>query len=193
MKIAFTGAQCTGKSTQVRLLEDYLVVESASRVIAREGLPVNRCGDLTSQMCITGRMELDMHRTKDLDYVVWERTHVDSYAYATSCKLGPARNSYLDIVEQLAKKQFEEYFDLVFLFPAYTLDDFVDVCDGVRDCDEEYRLFIHSTIVDMLSFLGVDYLTVPMGTIEERRLFIDSQIKLAEHQPIIERLESYAK
>jgi AAA domain len=190
MKIAFTGAQCTGKSTQVRLLKDYHIVESASRFVAKEGMPVNRQGDLSSQIVITGRMELDLHRTKEIENVVWERTHIDSYAYASVCKIGPAKDSYLDMVEQLARKQFEEYFQLVFFFPAYDLCEFVNVEDGTRDCEETYRTYIGNNIQDMLDFFQVPYLTIPRGTITERHAFIEEQIKLAENRPVIERLSN---
>lgn len=193
MKIAFTGAQCTGKSTQIRLLKDYHVVESASRFVAKEGIPVNREGTLASQVVITGRQELDMHRTIDLPNVAWERTHIDSYAYATVSKLGPAKNSYLDVLEQLARKQFENYFELVFFFPSYDLTKFLDVEDGTRDCEETYREYINDAIIDMLEWLQIPFKVVPEGSINERHLFIEEQILLAENEPSISEVQNYMR
>lgn len=180
MRISFTGAQSTGKSTHASMLSGYTLVPSASRFVAKEGMPVNRAGTLSSQITIAGKMEIDMHRMKDVPNTVWERSHIDIYAYGTAANLSPARDECLAVIKALALKQMHTYFDMVFYFPAYDIDNFVGAEDGIRDCDVDYRDYIDDIILNTLKELKVDYITVPCGTIKDVHRYIEDKITMQD-------------
>jgi hypothetical protein len=180
MKVGFVGAQSCGKSTQAELLKEnceYHLVKSASRTIAELGVPVNREASLAGQIMIAGQQETDMIRCRDYKNLVMERTHVDSLAYAVECDLSGVYVPYYYCVSQLARKQMNEYFNIVLWFPAYLPETFEDTNNNrYRDPDVNYRAIISSRIEGLLATLSVKYHTVPQDTVENVHNWIKETI-----------------
>lgn len=193
MKIGMCGAQATGKTTHAEMLRGYTLVPSPARHVVKEGFPVNRSGTLSSQIVIAGKMELDMKRNEKVIDLVYERTHVDCYAYTTNAAVEPVKNEMLAVIKELARKQIKDYFDLVFYFPAYDINNFVAPDDGVRDCDEDYRQYIDGVIKDLLSDINADYITVPCGSIKSVHEFIEEHIRDRELSIQLESLKIIKK
>jgi predicted ATPase len=182
-RIAFTGAQASGKSTQARLLasKGYKLVPSASRIASQSGVQVNRKGTMSTQIIVAGLMELQTYtRADESDNIVWERTHVDALAYGRTSNLQGLWPEYEACIKLLAQNMMLNYFDIVFHFPAYPMEHFEgDLEDGTRDTNPGYRSLIGQHIIDILEDIGVNYYTVPMGDIIEVQNFIMSSIEQA--------------
>lgn len=180
MRVAFCGAQCTGKSTQAKLLGDkgYTVVPSASRIVANLGLEVNRDGTLSSQMIISGIAEYQLEEYKGYENVVWERTHFDICGYSKTCNLGAAKWDYINCSLELARKQAKGYFNLIFYFPAYPLGNFSgEINDGIRDVDPEYREVVSGNIKEALLDCEAQFIVVPEGSESSVAEFISWHIE----------------
>jgi len=208
MKVGFCGSQCTGKTTQAEQLGialGFIVVPSASRLAARMGVPVNREGNLSSQAVIIGKIEGQKYyyaqkerseygKTLDL---VWERTHVDALAYSQTSDLWDVQEHYLICHRALAEDMMNNYFDMVFYFPAYDLSEFLgEVDDGIRDVDPMYRAKVDAIILaELESLCRQPYITVPNGPPEEVHQFIKNivmeekiTISMERHKGILDRL-----
>ena len=179
MRIGFTGSQCSGKSTQAKFLEDrdgFIAVPSASNIAAKNGVIVNREGDLSTQFVIIGKIEEQKYLYHQED-LVWERTHIDALAYSQTCNLWGLDEAYLTIHRALAINQMKHYFDIVFYFPAYPLDNFLgELNNGVRDIDPEYRNRIDTIIKTELDLAYIDYYSVPEGNVKYVHDFIKKTI-----------------
>jgi hypothetical protein len=188
MKIGFVGTQCSGKSTQAKLLETkgYEIVPSASSLVAKAGVPVNREGTLSTQFMIAGMVEMQMvlHNTPTVNYV-WERTHVDHLAYGRTANLWGMNKAYEYCVVKLVHNMMANYFDIVLYFPGYDLEHFQGEKDnGIRDANPEYRSLIDDHILAILNSIEVEYFTVPQGDLVEVNNFIMNSIssKLLQHE-----------
>ena len=84
MKISFTGAGCSGKSTLLKKCREYYgdkftYVTEVTRPIARKGLPINEDGNNETQRAI-----IDAHiENNKLDNVIMDRCILDGYVYTT--------------------------------------------------------------------------------------------------------------
>ena len=84
MKISFTGTGCSGKSTLLKMCQEYYgdrfqYVTEVTRPIARKGLPINEDGNDETQRAI-----IDAHiENNKLDNVIMDRCIVDGYIYTT--------------------------------------------------------------------------------------------------------------
>lgn len=179
MRVGFSGCQCSGKTTQARLLAEknkFTLVQSPARAVAELGVPVNRQGSLSSQIMISGQMEKELFITRHIENVVFERTHVDILAYAAECSLCGLNQQYFDVAYCLAEKMLNDL-DIVFFFPAYDISNFIgEKADGIRDIDPSYRKSIAERVKVMLKDLRPDYKTVPEGTTDYVHEWIYGQI-----------------
>jgi len=199
MKVGFCGSQCTGKSTQAQLLGEKLgftVVPSASRLAANVGVPVNREGTLSSQFVIIGKIECQKYYYEQVETtsfgkrldLVWERTHVDSLAYSQTSQLWGVDDHYLICHRALAEDQMKNYFDMIFYFPAYDIDEFLgEIDDGIRDIDPDYRNRVDSIIRSELDNMRCSYIVVPNACPEDVHAFIKTEIIHSRIDDTIER------
>jgi dephospho-CoA kinase len=82
MKISFTGTGCSGKSTLLKMCQEYYgdkfqYVTEVTRPLARKGFKINEEGDSATQRAI-----IDAHiENNKLDDVIMDRCIVDGYVY----------------------------------------------------------------------------------------------------------------
>lgn len=163
-RIAFTGAQGTGKTTLLEMFKDsgVNVITEVVRKLARTGIPINTDGTNETQKAVFDAFTKEL--SQPISYIT-DRCHVDALAYT---KAQVARGKvdtdvfYNQLVE--AAKFFDENPDIVV---CYFPIEFGVIDDGVRSTDEEYRHEIDENVLDILDTLGIDYVTVS-GSPEER-------------------------
>lgn len=168
-KICLTGAQGTGKTTTLRLLQeqeclkDHVFITEVVRKLARDqGIQINRLGNDESQELIFNTY-LDIFH--DTPRFVSDRGLTDVMAYTIDgvsnhqVKMGTLEKleSRMEMFTQENPRVLYIYFPI----------EFPGVEDGVRDTDEEYRKAISDNILDVLDKMGVEFLVVH-GSPEER-------------------------
>ena len=172
MRIGFTGAQGTGKSTLVDILVNDVLVgyhrhTNASRILSSEldNFGINRNAGFLEQCVISGSVALDVISNRNL---VADRTIIDTLAYASN---NENINSYQ--VHELMYKflAVAELYDHIFYVPI----EFTTEEDGIRDTDDNYRRVIDRSIKSLLDISGV-YYTELNGTVEERLATIKDEI-----------------
>lgn len=181
MRIGFTGAQGTGKTTLINLLEEDGSLGPITRTISPArtalslGLLVNRDADVFSQLMVSvANINKEYMVDPTADMIISDRTPVDSLAY-TLYQLkevwtemdGRLSEWYWNQLLVLSLSNMDVY-DELFYFPAY----FAPKSDGVRDSDREYQLDIDLTIKRLLDENDIEVHIVPDVSKEERLTWI---------------------
>lgn len=164
MKLIYTGAQGTGKSTMLRLTPIDNKITEVVRQMAKQGVKINRDGDEESQKSIfnayMGLLNQDGEWVSD-------RGLTDVLAYTMYLY---ANNPGLDLGDIMAEQLRElrnynrEHQDVIYVyFPI----EFPVVGDGVRDTDEVYRSTIDRYIKDLLIMSNAHFITIT-GDVKNR-------------------------
>ena len=175
MKIAFTGAQSTGKTTLLEALKanqsykyDYEFVDEITRRMVKKGLKINEEGSDTTQLLIMNE------HIKNLLYpnVIMDRCMLDGVVYTRWLY---EHNNVSQWVWDYAQNVFDKYinrYDYIF----YLAPEFDIVDDGVRSINTDFRDEIVDLFEDYISMfsLPVVHLT---GTVEERLEKIYSKLR----------------
>lgn len=175
MKIIFTGAQGTGKTTILDYFKDqnYNVITEVVRKLSKEGVNINEMGDVEGQRKIFNTyVELF---DKNNEYVS-DRGLTDVLSYTMYLSTRSSSTEYNELLDEQYNK-LKEYCELnkdaiFFYFPI----EFSVVDDGVRSTSDEFRKMIDSYILCLLKELEIHYYEV-RGTIEERINFVKSIIE----------------
>lgn len=182
MKVGFTGAQGTGKTTIAKALCEatgWEFVKSSSAEAVEAGYKINRDADPISQLVTTvSRISNEYAAEKSHRNVVLDRTLIDSLAY-TGYQFDKVwdwdqktgfyyLNSY-----NLVEKQMREY-DHVFYCPIYWQPELRD--DGLRDDDAKYQEHIDYYIRWYLSTMEVPHTEMPSGSVAHRLDFVQRVI-----------------
>lgn len=164
MKLIYTGAQGTGKSTMLRLTPIDNKITEVVRQMAKQGVKINRDGDEESQELIFNAYMVLLNQAGEW---VSDRGLTDVLAYTMYLH---ANNPELDLgdimTEQLRKlKNYnQEHQDVIYVyFPI----EFPVVGDGVRDTDEVYRSTIDRYIKDLLIMSNAHFITIT-GDVKNR-------------------------
>jgi nicotinamide riboside kinase len=139
MKIALSGAQCTGKTTLLNKLKSsglldssYEYVVESIRNLKKQGFAINEDGDNTSQLMINNMHFQNLYRHGNmvfdrclLDGIVfthyqYDHGHISKWVYEYTCNLF---DSYVRM------------YDLI----IYTMPDVALVPDGTRSMNVEFR------------------------------------------------------
>jgi len=145
MKISFTGTGCSGKSTLLKMCQDYYgdkfqYITEVTRPLARKGLPINESGGDETQMAI-----IDAHiENNKLDNVIMDRCIVDGYVY-TNWLYG--RDKVHDTTYTYAWETFNEIFenlDIIFYCEPLSMKS-----DGERSTNTEFQ----KDIDDMMKYI----------------------------------------
>ena len=150
MRIGFTGAQGTGKTTLLRAIEKadlgFTVVPSTAREAIKAGFSLNRDADPLSQLVTTvSRVALEDNLYRITGKTLSDRTPLDSLAYTlyqlTFVWEKRESDYYWNISQGLVLEHMHKY-DHIFYFPPY----FAPKNDGVRDDDVLYQKTIDGII-----------------------------------------------
>lgn len=164
MKIIFTGAQGTGKTSVLNDFKEkgHDVVTEVVRNLSKKGVKINKDGDEKGQTKIFNEYKKIFSEKQDF---ISDRGLIDVVAYTVYL----ARHG--KVSEEFANKQIKQLHKFVInnpdFFYCYFPIEFEVVDDGVRDLDEEFRNEISEIILSLLGALGLSFILVT-GTLEER-------------------------
>lgn len=158
MKIAFTGAQSTGKTTLLNMLrekeqlKDYIFYDNITRSIQDEGYSINRNSCAATQYRIA-KAHQDICNTENF---IADRSMIDCYVYSLylfnqgKLKEDEKLDLYLKMLDLVGK------YDYIF----YIRPEFEPVADGVRDVDREFVSDIAKLFEDVIN----DLIDKPLGS-----------------------------
>lgn len=184
MKIAFSGAQSTGKSTLIKYLKEHNIfkpevkfIDSVTREIQKKGFKINENSGDDTQNAMIDAHETLLHANV-LGDTVWDRCIVDVCAY-TWYLYGEGRVSSLTCGRALSSilSNFRKY-DLIFYIPP----EFDIVQDGVRSDSVTFRDTVANTmeaLVDAIDLAGGKVVKLS-GTVEERAKQVISAIEKSD-------------
>jgi len=166
MKIAFTGAHCTGKTTLLKDIEEMFVdkfkvhsVTEVARKIIEKGYPLNMDATVDSYIhYINDQLNAENEQMQGCDVFISDRTLLDPVAYAmVNSKLPrPYISEYfIDMMKNVWLLEKDRY-DLYIYFPI----EFALEYDGVRPSDEMYRRDIDNMILSLLEQFQIKYIKI---------------------------------
>ena len=183
MKIAFTGAQGTGKSTLLNYLADndikevegYTYVKEVTRRIQKQfNLDINEKGSLTTQILIITDHIVNLRKPK----VIMDRCILDALVYTRwLCDYNPGIEPWVyDYCENVFKSYIDKYDIIFYLKPEFDL-----VSDGVRSDDVSFRDDIAELFETYINNYDVE--VVPLtGTVKQRISQIKKAIKSKKNE-----------
>ena len=166
MKVSFTGAQSTGKTTlleAVKSNEDfrfkYEFIDEITRRMQKKGLKINEAGGNTTQLLIMNE------HIKNLLYenAIMDRCAIDGVVYTHWLY---KQNKIEKWVWDYARNVFEHYvnrYDIIF----YLKPEFDIVDDGVRSVDISFRDEIVELFERYIKHVRIPVITLS-GTVEQR-------------------------
>lgn len=186
MRIAFTGAHCTGKTTMLKDICQMAVKESleigyiseVARRIINKGYPLNMDANIDSYVhYINDQLLAESEKMDKYDIFISDRTLLDPVAYARVNSRLPRPyipQYFIDMMQSVWLLESKRY-DLYVYFPI----EFELEMDGIRPSDEEYRHDIDKEILSILNENNINYVKV-IGTPKERREYLFSIINQCE-------------
>jgi nicotinamide riboside kinase len=166
MRIAFTGAHSTGKTTLLRTLQEreilgpeYVFVDEITRKLHQQGLPINTAGNNTTQILI---MSEHIKNTLYTDCVL-DRSVLDGYIYTKYLHNHLQVDSWVLSFAETVYKSYNKMYDLVF----YIQPEFPLVTDGVRDQSLEFQKDIAQLFETYIGTMKSPVITLT-GTVEQR-------------------------
>jgi len=163
MKIAFTGAQSTGKTTLLNevkyILPDYSFIDEITRSVVSDDIKINEGGTDKTQMLI-----MKSHFKNSLiSNTVMDRCALDGVVYTRYLyNRGQVTEEMMDYAEQVFESIIDTYTHIFYLVPEF---DIVD--DGVRSIDIDFR----NQVVDLFNKY-IEECEVPIiritGNLQER-------------------------
>ena len=175
MKIAFTGAQSTGKTTLLNELKNdgdiilqYDFRDEITRRMQKKGLAINESGNDITQLLI-----MNSHIKNSLiDNVIMDRCALDGLVY-TDWMYDKKKVSHWvrEYAEHVFNLLIDRYDHIFYLVPEFSLED-----DGIRSTNLQFR----DDIVDLFDHYIKEY-KIPVikltGTVEQRLNKIKETIK----------------
>ena len=138
MKIAFTGAQSTGKTTLLKELKrdpelslKYDFRDEITRRMQKKGLSINEGGNDITQLLI-----MNSHIKNTLiDNVIMDRCVLDGLVYTDwMCRKGKVQQWVIEYADNVFKMLIDRYDYIFYLVPEFDIED-----DGVRSTDITFR------------------------------------------------------
>lgn len=166
MKIAFTGAQSTGKTTLLNELKNdgdiilqYDFRDEITRRMQKKGLAINESGNDITQLLI-----MNSHIKNSLiDNVIMDRCALDGLVY-TDWMYDKKKVSHWvrEYAEHVFNLLIDRYDHIFYLVPEFSLED-----DGIRSTNLQFR----DDIVDLFDHYIKEYkipVTKLTGSVEQR-------------------------
>lgn len=166
MKVSFTGAQSTGKTTLLKAIKQneefrykYEFIDEITRRMVKKGLKINEAGSNTTQLLIMNE------HIKNILYenAIMDRCMVDGVVYTHWLY---NQGTVKHWVWEYSRKVFEHYvnrYDIIF----YLKPEFDIVDDGVRSIDVTFRDDIAMLFERYIIQVNKPVITLS-GTVEER-------------------------
>lgn len=170
MKIILTGAHGTGKTTVLKIIQEWLDIKpitEIARTFAKKGVSINEKGTLDTQKLIFEEYERIF---KENDNYISDRglTDVCAYTMAAFGVSSPGSDSFkfaelaafqLKRIKELTADQIHIYFPIE--FPIEN--------DGVRSTDTYYQHLVDRNLRRVLRDGLKSYITLPKGLSPEER------------------------
>lgn len=176
IKLAFTGAQGTGKTTVLKEFENRgkEVVTEVVRKLAKKGTKINQDGDENGQKKIFKAYEKALSVESAL---ITDRCLIDVFAYTLYLMdNGKVSPEFAQKQMKQLKKFIEQHGEFIY---CYFPIEFDAVDDGVRSTDEEFRKAIDNNIKRIIRELNIPTVEI-RGTVEERVTIVDNIYKWLE-------------
>ncbi len=191
MKIAFVGAQGTGKTTLVNKLKIAMpwmhVYDEVVRTLAKNpNVKINKEGDDYSQDLISLTHLRNAQEAKYAHkYSLFDRCIIDSHAYALQCmKDGFVSTNSVNYSSRIMNTILKTFpYDLIIYIPPF--EEFLKE-DGVRDTDVEYQEKIANHMKSVIHMLKNSHPDLEVAELET--IGIDERV-----QEIKDYLESTGK
>jgi thymidylate kinase len=157
--IAFSGTHGVGKTTQAYRLASNLKLAGQNVAVidelAREcPLPINKESDiLTQYWIISAQIKREIELMSRYDYVIADRTIMDTLAYAVA--LGQI---WLTKDSQLIPQYIKKYYKLIIILDPEKFQ--YQIADGVRDMDPTFRYGVHTWLVRLYNLFDIPYIVV---------------------------------
>lgn len=170
MRVAFSGVQCTGKTTLLNELEklnlNYKVIKFVVRdLVKTKNIKVNQEGNEDTQIQIANQHLKNLEN----DNVFVDRCLLDCMAYTTwMYNKGQINEVTFNLVKEKYKNNINKYNVIFYMRPEFELKD-----DGFRSLDIKFRDEVLEIFEDLVKDLkNVKVLT---GSVQER---IESVLKI---------------
>lgn len=168
IKIAVSGAHGVGKTTFCNDLRSALeqsdvvihIVTEVARTLKAEGVPINRETQGSQYALFFERHVSNLFTNHTVDYVVYDRTILDSLAYAVvNGNLDLNWIRFIRTLSSIILKNIDVY--------CFIPIEFALSADGVRNTEAEYQRKLHNTLLDMVQGCRRDFAMVT-GSRSER-------------------------
>lgn len=169
MKVVFTGAQGTGKTTILNHYKDqgFNVITEVVRNLAKKGVKINQDGDEKGQTKIFNEYKKLLADTPNYfsDRCLLDVTAYTIYLYRAG-----------KVSEDFANKQLKNLHKFMLanpdIFYCYFPIEFDLVDDGTRSMDVDFQKEIDSIILSLIGSLGLGFVVIN-GSVEDRIAKID--------------------
>ena len=166
MKLAFTGAQSTGKTTLLKELKrdpdfslKYDFRDEITRRMQKKGLSINEGGDDITQLLI-----MNSHIKNSLiDNVIMDRCVLDGLVYTDwMYRKGKIQQWVIEYADNVFKMLIDRYDYIFYLVPEFDIED-----DGVRSTDIDFRNEIVILFEQYIKAWNIPVIKLT-GTVEQR-------------------------
>lgn len=139
MLIAFSGAQCSGKTTLINLLKEnnklknFKITEKEIRNLANKGFEINENGDNQTQLQV---MNIHLNNILSKENKILDRCILDCFCYTQYLyEEGKIERFIYEIIEKVFINTIYSKYSIIF----YTKPDFEFIEDGVRSNKNDFR------------------------------------------------------
>lgn len=189
MKVAISGAHCTGKTSIIKklkeeaLFKNFLFLENTTREMKKSGITINEDGDVITQKVLMYEhiKNLYIHdkvrknqwcRTDNANFIS-DRSVLDPYIYAKVLYNYYGKTNMPVKELEILNKEFISHYDIVFLTCVDSSFPYED--DGTRSSFVEFQKHTNNQFLEYYKTHNMDLISefyLLTGSIEERTEFI---------------------